>query len=292
MNLQELLEKDRERLTASLLQAGTAERAVPVMESEYDRLLYQYNELCSDDYERRCAAMMLQTARMTVPMLDCIGETKIWEQGGKLLSEEKKKPRMSAVVLLIAGILLSAAALLVIAGTDQTLNKLFETPAAGAAFIGGLACLFFAGFFFTSKKAASYSEKQLKAENRIDPQKIYQSMHAVMIVIDRNIRESVSARQMEEQQGIEKDPAQDKNDLSLYGDLLEAARSKDGTYALDQLSKLPFYLHQKGIDTLEYSDDNRSWFDAIPGERSETIRPALVKDGKLLKKGIVSGDWQ
>ena len=60
MNLQEILEKDRERLIASLKQAGTPERAVPVIESEYDRLLYEYNEQCSDDYERRCAAMILQ----------------------------------------------------------------------------------------------------------------------------------------------------------------------------------------------------------------------------------------
>ncbi|MCR5300405.1 MAG: hypothetical protein K6D92_05880, partial [Erysipelotrichaceae bacterium] len=61
MRLQEYLEKDRDRLLAGLQQAGTADRAIPVIESEFDRLLYQYNEECSSDYERRCAAQMLQT---------------------------------------------------------------------------------------------------------------------------------------------------------------------------------------------------------------------------------------
>ena len=50
------------------------------------------------------------------------------------------------------------------------------------------------------------------------------------------------------------------------------------------------HLHQKGIEAVEYSEENRSWFDVIPGEKRETIRPALVKDGRLLKKGIVSGE--
>jgi hypothetical protein len=118
MNLQEILEKDRERLTASLKQAGTPERAVGVIESEYDRLLYEYNEHCSDDFERRCAAMMLQTARMAAPLADCIGETAIWEQGGKLLTDEKKKVRVPAVILLVAGIVLSLASVIALFGID------------------------------------------------------------------------------------------------------------------------------------------------------------------------------
>ena len=70
---------------------------------------------------------------------------------------------------------------------------------------------------------------------------------------------------------------------------LKASLAKDGAYALDQISKVPFYLHQKGIEAMEYSEEYRTWFDVIPGEKKETIRPALVKDGRLLKKGIVSG---
>ena len=288
MNLQEILEKDRERLTASLKQAGTPERAVGVIESEYDRLLYEYNEHCSDDYERRCAAMMLQTARMAAPLADCIGETAIWEQGGKLLTDEKKKVRVPAVILLIAGIVLSLASVIALFGIDLTLNKIFTAPAMAAGLIAGLVFLFLAGLFFRKTTKASYSEKQLKAEPRIDAEKIYRAMHSVLMIADRNIADALSARKIEEaQRGGE--PAETNNDLSLYSDLLEASLAKDGEYALDQISKVPFYLHQKGIEAMNYSDEYRSYFDVIPGEKQETIRPALVKDGHLLKKGIVSG---
>ena len=118
-------------------------------------------------------------------------------------------------------------------------------------------------------------------------------MSSILLVADRNITDALSSRKIEEEQMAKgKDPAHDNTDLSLYSDLLEASLAKDGAYALDQISKVPFYLHQKGIEAMEYSEEYRSWFDVIPGERRETIRPALVKDGKLLKKGIVSGDWQ
>lgn len=288
MNLQEILEKDRERLTASLKQAGTPERAVGVIESEYDRLLYEYNEHCSDDFERRCAAMMLQTARMAAPLSDCIGETAIWEQGGKLLTDERKKVRVPAVILLAAGIVLSLASVIALFGIDLTLTKAFAAPAMTAGLFLGLVFLFLAGLFFRKTTKASYSEKQLKAEPRIDAEKIYRAMHSVLMIVDRNITDALSARKIEEAQRGE-EPTETNNDLLLYSDLLEASLAKDGEYALDQISKVPFYLHQKGIEAMNYSDEYRSYFDVIPGEKQETIRPALVKDGHLLKKGIVSG---
>lgn len=290
MNLQSCLEKDRERFLASLKQASTPEKVIPLIESEYDRLLYEYNEQCEDDYERRCAAMILQTARMAAGLVDCLGDIKIWEQGGKLLNDEKKKISLPAILLLLAGVVLACASLLYFGGSDQVLEKSFSMPAAAIAFIAGLVCLFFSGLFFRKKTKAVYSEKQLKAEPHISAEKIYRVMHGVLLVADRNIADALSAKRMDEEQKMQ-DPSESKADLAFYSDLLEASLARDGEYALDQVSKVPFYLHQKGIEAVEYSDDVRSWFDVIPGERHETIRPALVKDGRLLKKGVVSGDY-
>ena len=292
MSLQEILEKDRERLIASLRQAGTPERATAVVESEYDRLLYEYNEHCETDYERRCAAMILQTARMTSPIMDCVGDTKIWEAGGKLISEEKKNVRLPAILLMAGGICLAVVSIAVLAGPEETLNRVFEAPAIAVAFAAGLVCLFFSGLLFYRTKKASYSDRQLKAENRVDAEKLYRTLHAVMLVADRNINDAAADKRIEEtQKEKQASSAGSSSDLSLYSDLLEALNAKDGEYALDQISKVPFYLHQKGIEMMDYSDEYRSYFDVIPGEKRETIRPALLKNGQLLKKGIVSGDW-
>ena len=105
----------------------------------------------------------------------------------------------------------------------------------------------------------------------------------------------------------------DENELDLMGQLLEDAygrRAADET-AAELLSQLKFYLHKKQIDVVDFEDrmtygqreasgqsasgedlsidrDRRSWFDMIPAYAAGTIRPALVRDGKLLKKGLAS----
>ena len=77
-----------------------------------------------------------------------------------------------------------------------------------------------------------------------------------------------------------------EKDLSLMGELLEASYSRDGEYALDKLNQLKFRLHQEGIETVDYSPENENWFDRLPSSQSTTIRPALVFNGQLLKKGL------
>ena len=50
-----------------------------------------------------------------------------------------------------------------------------------------------------------------------------------------------------------------------------------------------FFLHARGIEAVDYTDEHRNWFDRMPGKKNETLRPALVMDDVLLKKGLASG---
>ncbi len=68
--------------------------------------------------------------------------------------------------------------------------------------------------------------------------------------------------------------------------LLEAANTQDGAYALKAIPALRSALGTRGIEEVEYSEENREYFDMYPGtEEGMTIRPALMKDGKLLMRG-------
>lgn len=79
-----------------------------------------------------------------------------------------------------------------------------------------------------------------------------------------------------------------KEELELYAGLLEAHASRDAEYALEKLSDVRYYLHQKDVDVVDYSADHESWFDLLPAEEAGTIRPALAKGGKLLVKGLAA----
>ena len=67
-------------------------------------------------------------------------------------------------------------------------------------------------------------------------------------------------------------------------------------------SQIRFYLHRKGIDVVDWAGEdavsgpggaaaaavNSAWFDMMPAYEGGTLRPALIADGKLLKKGMAS----
>ena len=68
--------------------------------------------------------------------------------------------------------------------------------------------------------------------------------------------------------------------------LMEAASTQDGSYALKALPKLAAALMDQGIEALDYSPENEECFDMFPGtEAGITIRPALMREGRLLVRG-------
>ena len=68
--------------------------------------------------------------------------------------------------------------------------------------------------------------------------------------------------------------------------LMEAVYTGDGGYALKAAPQLVAALEAQGIEPVEYTPDRREWFDMFPGtEDGLTIRPALVKEGRLLARG-------
>ena len=68
--------------------------------------------------------------------------------------------------------------------------------------------------------------------------------------------------------------------------LLEAVYTQDGDYALKAAPQLVSALNEQGVELVEYTPDHRDWFELFPGtEDGLTIRPALVKEGRLLARG-------
>lgn len=68
--------------------------------------------------------------------------------------------------------------------------------------------------------------------------------------------------------------------------LMEANLTDDGRFALKALPQMMNALESQGIEIEMYSDEGRLNFDLLAAPvGGETIRPALIKDGKLLMRG-------
>ena len=88
----------------------------------------------------------------------------------------------------------------------------------------------------------------------------------------------------------ESDGGLSTKDIDLFAQILEDAYGDtDNPSSQEIVSHIRFYLHQKMITLVDYSEKNRSWFDMMPSKESATIRPAIVLEGKLLKKGLAAG---
>ena len=290
MKMTDFLEKDKENLLTAIAETGTAAKAVTVLENEVDKLLLKHNEQCETDRERESAAYMMQAVRLSLPLIDSAGKTKVWERGSdKQNGEEKGKVNVPFILLTIASVALVAYGLvpLVVAGLinagDQYRHQL---PIRTAFVIGGMIMGFFAGAM--QRRQEKQAAKEHQVEIKVDAEKIYRHFRAAIYSVDQSLEEINAAERWSkrEQAGNIDGRKALTPEIDLFSDLMAASYSKDPEYALEKIDDIKYYLHKQQIDVVDYSEETAQYFDLMPGTQGGTIRPALVADGVLLKKGL------
>ena len=291
MKLTELLEKDKDHLLTEISAAGTAEKAVAVLEKEVDKLLLTHNDAAGSDAERNSAAHMMQAVRLSLPFMDSLGSTKVFEKGvGE--SGTKKKTSVAGILLVIAALILLVYGLmpLIMLGMNaaETANARNDLITRGISILMGAAALYLSGTM--QNKTGPSKKKEYHVEQKVDADRIYRNFRTVMISVDQSLDEvRLTEKQAHREQagkleGREASPAE----IELFSDLLAASYSGDPEFALEKIAGIKYYLHRQQIEVVDYSDENANYFDLMPGASAGTIRPAMIADGKLLKKGLAS----
>jgi len=296
MTLQSIYEQDKERIISSL-SGKSREEVVRIMEAELDRILYAFNDGEESERVRETANALIQTAKAGAGMVDTDGVTRIYgrkEYSGTNAAGVAAEGKISVLfwILLVAGLVCAAPIALLIRGYLSA--EAVDTKRIVLAFMpaGSMVLLFLAGLFLRKKSVPD--GEQLRAEVLVDPMKVYHHMLAVILVIDKQIEEIRSLGEMRERKLIrEQGVTADTAELTLLSQLLEDAYARRGSddQADEEISSIRFYLHQKRIDTIDWDETEETghhWFDMIPAYEAGTLRPALVQDGKLLKKGLAS----
>ena len=85
----DLLDKDKSNLITELSNAAIPEKAIKVLENETDKLVLRFNEQCDSERERETAAYLMQAVRLSLPLIDSTGRTKVWEHESGEESEGK-----------------------------------------------------------------------------------------------------------------------------------------------------------------------------------------------------------
>ena len=81
-------------------------------------------------------------------------------------------------------------------------------------------------------------------------------------------------------------------EAELFSSLLESLYTKRNTEKSaetdEMLSGIRYYLYKKNVEIVNYSREQASSFELLPGKKTGTLRPALMANGRLLKKGLAS----
>ena len=310
MEMIDLLEEDKEKLEQSLVRSGTPQEAQDVLQGELDRMLLRYNETCSEDLVREAAASITQTARTAVQVIDSTGEVRVWNRNEETGAPAGKKVSKWALITMIAGFVLTGGAVIgsaVAAGGGAAV--IFK---ALPAVLCGSGLMYFSGRFSSGTdgdKAASKgaagtggsagSGAAVRTEVLVDPGKVMNCMRAVAMVMDRNLKAAEQALAVERARLTDTETAEEglpRDESALLSEVLELsygqlAEDPGAEGPGEVISTVRFYLHQKQIDIVDYDETNRAWFELLPGNgpaKSVTLRPALVRDGVLVRKGLAA----
>lgn len=125
------------------------------------------------------------------------------------------------------------------------------------------------------------------AYSRVDKYELLRMMDRLMESMDYALEMSAQETGMPERKNLPSvQPALTGDVLEPVQMLLEAVQTGDGEYALKAVPALAAALMGQGVEVVKYSAENEEYFDMYPGtEQGITIRPALLKDGKVIARG-------
>ena len=285
MSMLELLEQDKERLLVELEAAGSPAGAVKVLENESDRLLFRYNEDCRSDQGREAASAMMQTARMAAPMADTAGDVKLYTRHSPD-GRNRLLPSGKGLFLLLSGAaVLLAGALLPWLRDASGSRMLFSILLC----VSGGILLYLSGYL--AGRPAEDKKDETITEIAVDAGRLYRAYKAMILIVDQNLDRQAAQQRWEERSRSSSGALQEvpKDSIGLWSELLGAAYTKDGDYALEKLQDIRYYLHCHQIEVVDYAAETKDWFDLMPAEHTGTIRPALVLEGRVLARGLASG---
>ena len=287
MRMTDILEKDREKLLTDLSGGKTPAEAVQIITGELERLLITYNSGETVPEKGEEASRMMEAVKAAVCVLTGIGDVKLWERETETKKPEKKK--MSAVfwILLLLSMLFlgGTVALLVLSSAGKRLSETFSVSESLGYVIPAAAVFlsFLTGLRLGLGNKGEAPKKERKLEVIADGEKIFRILHATALTIDReleNITPSKSGKTEEERKEVTEE------ELELYGSIFEAGTADPAGMLSECVENLRYFLHKKGIETVDYTEEHDMWFEKMPGKESITVRPALLKDGELLRRGM------
>ena len=298
-SLAAFLEQDKDMVMAQLSADRTQENAVRVLEKETDRLMYRAGAF--DARKAPAAQGMLQVLKSALPLTATVSEVQTWEKSAKKdAGKGSVRPPALSVVCGIAGILCVIAGLIG-PGAFFGFTRIFQVlwTAAGCALLLAGGYLAGRGRRMEGRQktgSARAQDEEIQQTFLVDQARIWHILQGTLLGADHSLE---TARELFA--GAASEDSRDasgslkKADLQFFCELLENAYALRRQFPQDaaiaeQVESIRYFLHERGIETVDYSRQDGKWFELLPGDdEAVTIRPAFLQDSVVVMRGIASG---
>lgn len=282
-----LLDADMEMIQAALNRDRSPAAAQSALEKALDRVSLRYAEQCADAPSRDAAQAQIRAIKSALPLMDAVGEVHRWQKEAEKPRKGRMKP--AAIALLAVGVVLELAVMLGLLITGGRLMGVVAILEAIVPAILGMAALFWAGVQFGRPEKRREDAPAVRDEFLIDVEKVCHHLRGMMLLADSAVEGAHNRSAIERQRQAKSDQGPlDPAQAELFAGLLENGYAQDNPDSRELVESLRFYLHGAGVEVVDFAPGRENWFEFLPARKPGTIRPALVYDDKLIKKGLAA----
>lgn len=276
MTFYEIYKTRKDNLASRIRESKSLYETGSVISEVFETMQYQYLSQEGNAPLTEKLTDLVNMAKTAFPLLESVNKYKLWENAEK--EKTKKKSPVPGLVTLLIGLALIFGSL----GYYMFLYNVKLEKMQNFMLAMAVGCLFIliAGFMlFFRRKVKSKATVEISA----DADDIVKRLEEVVKSIDAMLEKEKQA-QRKQQQLMES--AINADEANLFSYLMEAKLSGQADYALEQLDEVERYLAKQDVMLVNYIKGNEKYFDFLEGEETKTIRPALVRGGEMLTKGL------
>ena len=293
LKLQDILESDKEMILENIAADPSPAAVVNVLDRELDRMLYRYAEGCPDENAVSAAGNMIKSIKNSLPFMEAVDDVKEWRLTGEA-AETKRKLMPAGIILTILGLASAAASFfLQLSRTSESASgSLLNTALPLAA---GTVLIFLGGLLILKPREKKKNKLQdRKLEFRVNPEEAYRVLKGVMLAADKSLEDLKETARLEKEKtlmasgGSELKPEETELFSSLLESLYTRKNMENNAETDEMISGIRYYLYRKNVEIVNYSREQAGSFELLPGKITGTLRPALLANGRLLKKGLAT----
>ena len=276
MTLFEIYKSRKDNLATRIRESKSLYETGSVISEAFETMQYQYLSQPENSQMADKLADYVVMAKSSFNLLESVNKYKLWEDA-QAKPVKKKSPMPGFITLLIGNGLVFGALGYYMFMYNVAFEKMQNFMIAMAA---GCLLILIAGFMlFFRRKVKSKATVEISVDADDIVKRLEDLIKNIDSMLVKDKQALVSYKQMMES-AINADEAQ------LFAYLMEAKLSGQADYALEQLDEVERYLAKQDVIAVKYIKGNEKYFDFLEGEETTTIRPALVRGGEMLAKGL------